>query len=161
MMTTFDARPRAATGPVPPPWLAAVLLGGRPGGREALYQFHELSAFEPASVAVARRFVERTLREWHAPEISFDAQLVVSELVTNAMRHGGGALHLRLLANAGDLACVVSDYSRTAPVPAAPGVFAEFGRGLALVEGLTRAWGWITPPGPNKFVWACMAMTGP
>ncbi|MFI6292242.1 ATP-binding protein [Nonomuraea sp. NPDC050790] len=110
-------------------------------------------------MATSRRFVERTLTDWGgAAEVCFDAQLVVSELVTNAMRHGGGALHLRLLAHAAELACVVSDYSRAAPVPAAPGVFAEFGRGLALVEGLTRAWGWLTPPGPNKLVWACMSL---
>lgn len=156
-MTTFDARPRAASGPVPPSWLAAVILDGRPSGREAVFRFHELRSLEPACVATSRRFVEHTLMSWDADRIVFDAQLVVSELVTNAMRHGGGALQLRLLAHDADLACVVSDYSRTAPVPAAPGVFAEFGRGLTLVEALTTAWGWLTPMGPNKHVWAVFA----
>ncbi|WP_327091037.1 ATP-binding protein [Nonomuraea sp. NBC_01738] len=157
MMTTFDARLRAATGPVPPSWLAAILVDGAPGGREAVFQFHELSAFEPACVATARRFVASTLSGWNAERAVFDTQLVVSELVTNAMRHGGGAVQLRLLAHELDLVCVVTDYSRSAPVPATPGVFAEYGRGLALVEALTRAWGWLTSPGPRKLVWACMA----
>jgi anti-sigma regulatory factor (Ser/Thr protein kinase) len=157
-MTTFDARPRAATGPVPPPWLAAILLGEGTGQREAVYRFREFSALEPAYVATSRRFVESTLTAWDAQPIVFDVQLVVSELVTNAMRHGGGALQLRMLAAEAEVACVVTDYSRSAPTPAPPSVFAEFGRGLALVESLTRTWGWLTPPGPNKLVWACISL---
>ncbi|MFC7583445.1 ATP-binding protein [Nonomuraea antimicrobica] len=93
-------------------------------------------------------------RRLGAPELAFDAQLVVSELVTNAMRHGGGAAQLRLLCHGPELACVVADHSRTVPVTATPDVFSEYGRGLRLVDALCSAWGWLSPGGARKLVWA-------
>ncbi len=157
-MTTFDARPQAATGARPPGWLLSVLLDGRRGPCDAVFPFHELSSFEPTCVATARRFVDQTLTTWGSGDVAFDAQLVVSELVTNAMRHGGGAIQLRLLSHRPEVACVVSDYSQNAPT-ASPttDVFAEYGRGLRLVEALTTAWGWLTPGGPGKMVWAVLS----
>ncbi|MEV0592300.1 ATP-binding protein [Nonomuraea cavernae] len=108
-------------------------------------------------MASARRFVDRTLTGWGCDCITYDAQLVVSELVTNAVRHGGGAIQLRLLSHGPELACVVSDSSPVAPITASPDVHAEFGRGLRLVEALSAAWGWI-PAGPRKYVWAVLAV---
>lgn len=108
-------------------------------------------------MATARRFVDQTLGAWGAVELAFDAQLVVSELVTNAMRHGGGAAQLRLLSHRAELACVVTDHSHTVPITAAPDVFSEYGRGLRLVDALCTAWGWLSPGGPRKLVWAVIA----
>ena len=157
-MTTFDARPQAATGAEAPGWLLPILLEGRRGPCDAAFPFHELSTFEPECVASARRFVDRTLTSWGSDGIVFDAQLVVSELVTNAMRHGGGAIQLRLLSRRPEVACVVSDYSRHAPATApATDIFAEYGRGLRLVEALTTGWGWLTPGGQGKLVWAVLS----
>ncbi|MEU0572480.1 ATP-binding protein [Nonomuraea sp. NPDC005983] len=157
-MTTFDARPQAATtGDGPPAWLSSILLDGRTSPCDAVFAFHEFATFEPACVSTARHFVDRTLTSWGGERVAFDAQLVVSELVTNAMRHAGGAAQLRLLAHGPEVACVVSDYSRAAPVATVPDVFAEFGRGLRLVEALSVAWGWLAPVGPRKFVWAVLA----
>ncbi|MEV0381041.1 ATP-binding protein [Nonomuraea sp. NPDC050643] len=119
-----------------------------------MFPFHQRSALEPACVATARRFVDQTLTSWGVLELAFDTQLVVSELVTNAMRHGGGAAQLRLLAHGAELACAVTDHSRTVPVAAAPDVFSEFGRGLRLVDALCTAWGWLAPDGSRKIVWA-------
>ncbi|WP_372455674.1 ATP-binding protein [Nonomuraea sediminis] len=107
-------------------------------------------------MATARRFVDTTLTSWGGDGVVFDAQLVVSELVTNAMRHGGGAVQLRLLCHGPEYACVVTDFSKAAPIASSPDVFAEFGRGLRLVEALSRAWGWLTPAGPRKLVWAIL-----
>ncbi|GGO75075.1 ATP-binding protein [Nonomuraea cavernae] len=109
-------------------------------------------------MATARRFVDYTLSAWGSECVTFDAQLVVSELVTNAMRHGGGAIQLRLISHGPELACVVSDFSQTTPIAASPDVHAEFGRGLRLVEALSAAWGWIIPNGPCKYVWAVLAV---
>ncbi|MFD2350483.1 ATP-binding protein [Nonomuraea ferruginea] len=88
----------------------------------------------------------------------FDAQLITSELVTNAMRHGGGAIDLRLLMDRTELACVVSDHSTAPPVTGGADVFAEYGRGLRLVGALCRAWGWLTPGGARKLVWAVLPL---
>jgi hypothetical protein len=155
-MTTFDARPQAAIGSRPPGWLTSILVDGRASECDAVFPFYERAAFEPACVAMARRFVDQTLSTWPLPDIAYDAQLVVSELVTNAIRHGGGAVQLRLLSHGPELACVVTDHSRIAPVAAAADVFAEFGRGLRLVDALCTAWGWVVPGGPRKLVWAIL-----
>ncbi|HEX4811821.1 MAG TPA: ATP-binding protein [Nonomuraea sp.] len=154
-MTTFDARPQAAIASRPPGWLFSILVDGQTGACDAVFPF--LAALEPSCVATARKFVDQTLTTWGAVEIAFDAQLVVSELVTNAMRHGGGAAQLRLLAHGPELACVVTDHSRTAPIATAPDVFSEYGRGLRLVDALCTAWGWLTPGETRKLVWAVLA----
>ena len=122
-----------------------------------MFPFHQRTALEPACVATARRFVDQTLSSWGTLAVILDAQLVVSELVTNAMRHGGGAAQLRLLSHGPELACVVTDHSQTVPVAAAPDVFSEFGRGLRLVDALCSAWGWLSPGGARKLVWAVLA----
>jgi two-component sensor histidine kinase len=122
-----------------------------------VFPFHRGTALEPSCVATARRFVDQTLASWGTLEHAFDAQLVVSELVTNAMRHGGGAAQLRLLSHEAELACVVTDHSHTVPVTAAPDVFSEYGRGLRLVDALCTAWGWLSPEGTRKVVWAIIA----
>lgn len=153
-MTTFDARPQAAIGSRPPAWLSSILVDGRPGACDVVFPFYERTAFEPACVAMARRFVNQTLTSWAAGDLAYDMQLVVSELVTNAMRHGGGAVQLRLLSHGRELACAVTDHSRTAPVAATADVFSEAGRGLRLVDALCAAWGWLADGGSRKQVWA-------
>ncbi|NUW31016.1 ATP-binding protein [Nonomuraea sp. SMC257] len=155
-MTTFDARPHAAAaGARQPEWLASVLLGGLPTPCDAVFPFHGL--VEPACVSSARRFVDHTLTGWGSDGVAFEAQLVVSELVTNAMRHGGGIDELRLLAYGAELACVVTDRSPAAPVAVRPDVFAEFGRGLRLVEAICTTWGWVVSSTRRKLVWAVLA----
>ena len=122
-----------------------------------MFPFHQRIALEPACVATARKFVDQTLGSWGIVELAFDTQLVVSELVTNAMRHGGGAAQLRLLTHGAELACAVTDHSRTVPITATPDVFSEFGRGLRLVDALCTAWGWLSPGGSRKIVWAIIS----
>lgn len=79
--------------------------------------------------------------------------LVVSELVTNALRHAGGLVGLSLVFDARRLRIMVSDDSRVRPTPRPR---AAGGWGLLIVERLTEAWGVVPSPG-GKRVWADLA----
>ncbi len=67
-------------------------------------------------------------------------QLIVSELVTNAIRYGGGPIRLRLIQHQ-VLTCEVSDSNTSHPRPRQPHTIDENGRGLFLVAQLSRRWG--------------------
>lgn len=96
---------------------------------------------EPTAAARARHLTETTLTGWGLEELAFTAELVVSELVTNAYRYGGGTpLTLRLIRDR-SLVCEVSDSSSTAPHLRRARTTDEGGRGLFLVAQLTERWG--------------------
>ncbi|MGW8783038.1 SpoIIE family protein phosphatase [Streptomyces sp. NPDC055796] len=96
---------------------------------------------EPTAAARARHLTETTLNTWGLGELAFTAELVVSELVTNAYRYGGGTpVTLRLIRDR-SLICEVSDNSSTAPHLRRARTTDEGGRGLFLVAQLTERWG--------------------
>lgn len=95
---------------------------------------------EPAAAAQAREVTAATLTEWGLEELAFTAELVVSELVTNAYRYGGTPITLRLIRDR-SLICEVSDPSSTAPHLRRAHSTDEGGRGLLLVAQLTERWG--------------------
>ncbi|QDN82778.1 SpoIIE family protein phosphatase [Streptomyces sp. S1A1-7] len=107
---------------------------------------------DPAAVAGARGEVSRRLAKWGLQEVSFTAELVVSELVTNAIRYGGPPLQLRLIQDT-VLICEVSDGSSTAPHMRRARTFDEGGRGLLLVAQFAERWGTRHLPG-GKSIWA-------
>ncbi|MDW6058286.1 SpoIIE family protein phosphatase [Streptomyces sp. FXJ1.4098] len=114
---------------------------------------------EPAVVARARRCATDQLVAWGLDEAVFTTELVVSELVTNAIRHAQAPIQLRLIHDR-DLICEVSDGSNTAPHLRRARVFDEGGRGLLLVAQLARRWG--TRHGPTgKTIWAEQALPDP
>jgi anti-sigma regulatory factor (Ser/Thr protein kinase) len=98
----------------------------------------------PESAAAAREFAGKALAGYPA---AGDAVMALNEMVTNAVQHSrsglpGGTLEVRLTVTAASvLAEVVDDGPLGAPVVALREGFAEHGRGLVLVEALTRAWG--------------------
>ncbi|WP_323377588.1 ATP-binding SpoIIE family protein phosphatase [Streptomyces sp. RB17] len=107
---------------------------------------------DPAVVAVTRRQVDDQLSAWGLEEATFTTELVVSELVTNAIRYGSGPIRLRLVKDR-SLICEVSDGSTTAPHLRRARLHDEGGRGLFLVARLTERWGTrYTPTG--KIIWA-------
>ncbi|TDD31601.1 ATP-binding protein [Actinomadura sp. KC06] len=136
---------------------------------------------DPESVTAARHFAVSRLIEWGVPELADDVGLVVSELVTNALRHSGGtsrgrsgddvhregvyddpadplgsapsAIRLRLSLEQPWLLCGIMDASRAAPRRREPDYIAETGRGLHLVESFSDRWGWRALP-QGKVVWA-------
>jgi anti-sigma regulatory factor (Ser/Thr protein kinase) len=95
---------------------------------------------DPATVAETRKRVHDQLALWSLEEEAFTTELVVSELVTNAMRYGRPPIRLRLIHD-DSLICEVSDSSSTAPHLRRARVFDEGGRGLFLVAQLTERWG--------------------
>ncbi|MEV6985289.1 ATP-binding protein [Sphaerisporangium sp. NPDC051017] len=106
------------------------------------------------SIKTARDFTVATLSDWGLGELSYDARVVISELVTNAVRHAGEPTRIRLLHHASHLVCVVADPTDRPPVVTDADYFAETGRGLRLVESLSCSWGWRLFDGRGKLVWA-------
>ncbi|MEU9713303.1 SpoIIE family protein phosphatase [Streptomyces sp. NPDC047967] len=115
----------------------------------------ELSA-EPVSVGRARELATGQLEAWGLEELVFTTQLVVSELVTNAVRYAGGPLGLRLIRDR-TLVCEVADTGHTSPHLRHSAEDDEGGRGLFIVAQLVQRWGTrYTPTG--KTIWTEQAL---
>ncbi|MEU6669653.1 SpoIIE family protein phosphatase [Streptomyces sp. NPDC046727] len=107
---------------------------------------------DPAAVSQVRSSVTRKLADWGLDELAFTTELVLSELVTNAIRYGRGPIGVRLLRDR-TLICEVSDRSTTSPHLRYAASTDEGGRGLFLVAQLADRWGTrYTPHG--KVIWA-------
>jgi anti-sigma regulatory factor (Ser/Thr protein kinase) len=112
------------------------------------------------SVKTARDVTRATLRGWGLSELGDDAALVVSELVTNAVRYAlrpkscGEGITLMLLRVARHVVLAVSDPSEQAPIPKEPDFISENGRGLYIVETYSNRWGWDPLESGGKAVWA-------
>lgn len=156
-------------------------VGGRVYGGPVVFgrSADALDCFLPPereSVRAARVFTEKALRDWDIPHLLDPLALVVSELVTNAVRYGvPGALdglwagqdereriQLGLLHTGSCVLCAVWDPNETAPTKRSPDHLEDGGRGLCLVESLSQAWGFLRfreagePAG--KAVWAFFQM---
>ncbi|WP_105968671.1 ATP-binding SpoIIE family protein phosphatase [Streptomyces geranii] len=108
-------------------------------------------------VAEARRRAVAQLEEWGLDEAAFVTELVVSELVTNAIRYGADPIQLRLIHDR-TLICEVSDGSSTSPHLRRARISDEGGRGLLLVAQLTTSWG-TRHTRNGKTIWAEQALT--
>ncbi|WP_370665867.1 SpoIIE family protein phosphatase [Streptomyces sp. IBSBF 2507] len=107
---------------------------------------------DPAAVADVRSQVTRRLDEWGLDELAFTTELILSELVTNAIRYGGDTVHVRMVRDR-SLICEVFDSSSTSPHLRYAAMTDEGGRGLFLVAQLAERWGTrYTPAG--KVIWA-------
>ncbi|MDX3853105.1 SpoIIE family protein phosphatase [Streptomyces sp. AK02-01A] len=96
---------------------------------------------DPAAVATARQLATRQLAAWGlAEEDAFATELIVSELVTNAIRYAAPPIRLRLIRDRA-LTCEVSDSSSAAPFLRHARTTDEGGRGLLLVAQLAERWG--------------------
>ncbi|MFF3146846.1 SpoIIE family protein phosphatase, partial [Streptomyces sp. NPDC057927] len=107
---------------------------------------------DQSAVRSARTLAARQLTEWGLQGLQDATQLIVSELVTNAIRHGTGQIELRLVRHQ-VLTCEVSDTGPCTPRPRRARTTDENGRGLFLVTNLSRRWGSRPVPG-GKVVWA-------
>ncbi|WP_128377246.1 SpoIIE family protein phosphatase [Streptomyces cavernae] len=107
---------------------------------------------DPAAVAGARKMVAEQLDTWGLADLEFATELIVSELVTNAIRYGSAPIQLRLI-RADALICEVSDGSSTAPHLRRARVYDEGGRGLLLVAQVAERWG-SRQTSAGKTIWA-------
>ncbi|MFI0817092.1 SpoIIE family protein phosphatase [Streptomyces sp. NPDC021098] len=111
---------------------------------------------DPAAVAGVRAEVLRQLAEWGMEEVAFTAELVLSELITNAIRYATGPIRLQLIHDRG-LICEVSDTSSTSPHLRYATTTDEGGRGLFLVAQFAERWGTRYTSG-GKVIWAELAL---
>ncbi|MEU6673625.1 SpoIIE family protein phosphatase [Streptomyces sp. NPDC046925] len=106
---------------------------------------------EPVTAGRARDLATEQLHAWGLEELSFATELVVSELVTNAVRYAAGPVHVRLIRDR-TLLCEVADTGHTSPHLRHSGEEDEGGRGLFIVAQLVQRWGTrYTPTG--KTIW--------
>ncbi|MEU3862554.1 SpoIIE family protein phosphatase [Streptomyces sp. NPDC028722] len=114
---------------------------------------------DPALVAETRRSSTRQLIAWGLDALAFTTELVVSELVTNAIRHAVGPVRLRLILER-SLICEVFDGGASAPHLRHPRTTDEGGRGLLLTSQFTQRWGTRYLP-EGKVIWAEQSLTEP
>ncbi|MEU2748588.1 SpoIIE family protein phosphatase [Streptomyces collinus] len=107
---------------------------------------------DPSVVAQTRKDVVAQLERWGLSDAVFVTELVVSELVTNAIRHAQPPVQLRLIHDT-TLICEVSDGGSTAPHLRRARTYDEGGRGLLLVAQLTVRWG-TRQSATGKTIWA-------
>ncbi|MEU1598331.1 ATP-binding SpoIIE family protein phosphatase [Streptomyces sp. NPDC005708] len=106
---------------------------------------------EPAAVPAARHAVARQLGAWGLEHLVSTMELIVSELVTNAIRYGTGPIRLRLIRHQA-LTCEVFDADNHCPRLRHARNVDEHGRGLCLIAQLSRRWGFRAVTG-GKLVW--------
>ncbi|MEU0833750.1 SpoIIE family protein phosphatase [Streptomyces sp. NPDC005969] len=106
---------------------------------------------DPAAVSRIRSECVEQLSAWGLDGLAFTAELILSELITNAIRYGTEPIHVRMLRDR-TLVCEVSDGSSTSPHLRYAATTDEGGRGLFLVARLAERWGTrYTPRG--KVIW--------
>jgi anti-sigma regulatory factor (Ser/Thr protein kinase) len=116
---------------------------------------------DTSAIGAARRWVSAKLAARAvAPQRCEDALLVVSELVTNALRHGDGKIEARVSVDRAGVALFVSDDGRDLPAVRRGDVSASGGLGLQIVDRLASRWG-VTPRADGKTVWVVLADSSP
>ncbi|MER6127578.1 SpoIIE family protein phosphatase [Streptomyces sp. NPDC001795] len=111
---------------------------------------------DPAVVPSVRARCREKLHEWGMEESGFTTELILSELVTNAIRYGSPPVRVRLL-HGRSLICEVSDGSSTSPRLRRAATTDEGGRGLFLVAQFAQRWGTRYTTG-GKVIWAEQAL---
>jgi hypothetical protein len=115
------------------------------------HRFSRLNlACEPSAVRIARLHAKDMMARWEVPQgLGADTLTIVSELVTNAVRHAGAPAEPYL--GGGGIPLAVRPYSEDS----------ESGRGLRIIDGLTGGcWGYVRTVGTGKLVWARLVAAG-
>ncbi|WP_244501264.1 ATP-binding protein [Streptomyces sp. TP-A0874] len=155
-------------------WLARaareILPPDAGGVRTTGFAACSLSADKQAA-GEARRFTRSTLSGWQMGPLVDNVALIVSELLSNALRYGLAdtarngdqaavpprPVRLGLLHRGQTVLCAVCDLSSNVPVLRSPDYLAQSGRGLHIIDSLSESWGWTTPNPAGKAVWAAVS----
>ncbi|MFD7838236.1 SpoIIE family protein phosphatase [Streptomyces sp. NPDC059761] len=113
---------------------------------------------DPAAVSPVRNACSRRLADWGLEDIAFTTELILSELITNAIRYGNEPIRVRLLYDR-SLVCEVSDGSSTSPHLRRADATDEGGRGLFLVAQFAERWG-TRYTARGKIIWSEQALHG-
>jgi anti-sigma regulatory factor (Ser/Thr protein kinase) len=123
-------------------------------------------ASDPGQVATARCLVRAALEYRGLGHCAPEAEIIVSELVTNAIQHAGSAgpadkigVTLMRVWDGEAISVVVTDSSSAPPVKRETTTASDRGRGLQIVEALSARWGWNHEQG-GKAVYAILATEG-
>ncbi|NUR92592.1 MAG: ATP-binding protein [Nonomuraea sp.] len=119
----------------------------------------------PSSVHSARSFTTGSLSGWGLAELAENMELVVSELATNALRHGlrlaeprlQRPVHMSLVRRGPLVTCAFTDPAASVPVLRYPGPLDPGGLGLHIVESISLRWGWSALAPHGKIVWAVLS----
>ncbi len=114
----------------------------------------------PDAAAAARRQVRDVCRSRGADVVG-DVELVVSELVANAVRHGAGTITLVLALLPDGVRVAVADRGPGGPTLVDAGLERTDGRGIALVDRLAAEWGVDRLPDGGKEVWCVVSAAAP
>lgn len=114
---------------------------------------------DPAAVSRVRAEVSATLTDWNLIEQAFTTELILSELVTNSIRHAAGPIRVRLVRDRA-LICEVSDHTSTSPHLRQAASTDEGGRGLFLVAQMAERWGTRYTDDGGKVIWTEQPLTG-
>lgn len=125
-----------------------------PDGYDLAVQTSNSLPDSPLAPRQARLLVRQTLGQWDLSSLVADAEVIVSELVTNAVKHGAGPVTLTIGQHDQELVISVSDEAVDAePAPRELTPDAFDGRGMHLVAALSQRWGWRNED-HVKTVWA-------
>lgn len=113
-----------------------------------------------ASAGHARTLVAGACRTWGLPHVVPDAEVVATELVENAVQHGRGGCDVTVELGIGTVTIGVRDDSPQPPRILHPAPDEPGGRGLILVQAMSREWG-FHPVGGGKMVWATLDTAAP
>jgi hypothetical protein len=116
---------------------------------------------EAASARLARQLVERTCQQWGIPAMAAAAVVVASELTDNMVHHARSEGWLRLQLRSNRLTVAVADADPRPPQLRVPNLHAPGGRGLILIDKLSRAWGTAPRLPAGKVVWAVLTVPPP
>lgn len=117
-----------------------------------------MPAYEALWVGRLRRIAAAKLRRWQLTALIDPAQLLISELVTNALRYGTGPeIAFRFILTTGVLVILVDDGSPNVPQVRQPEPDDESGRGMVLVSAIATDWG-VSPNG--SATWCLLAIPG-
>ncbi|HVT22343.1 MAG TPA: ATP-binding protein [Mycobacteriales bacterium] len=113
---------------------------------------------EPENVRAARRFVSEVAEKWKLGELAWPLVQIVSELASNAVIHAGTDFTVSLVRDGKTTRIEVVDHSARRAQSRGYDLDASTGRGLRLVETLSREWG-VSKKGKSKAVWAVVDST--